>query len=145
MSNNLFICYSYYFLIVFGQSHSLATSRTLFVNNGDQLVLWCSNRDLHSLPEIRSLTWTKDSVIIADEDPRLNTVANGTLLIEQVRENDAGTYTCTLEAIGFVSTNTTTLYVRGKRFFPLHESFLRFSFFPSPTTEQLYLLYNLPP
>jgi len=92
----------------------LDTFKTLDVNNGDSLLLWCTDRDLSSLPGITNLTWVKDNVAIPDVDPRLNRVANGTLLIEQARENDAGTYTCTLVAQAFLSTNTTILRVRGQ-------------------------------
>ena len=92
----------------------LDTYQSFSVNNGDNLILWCTDRDLRTLPGQVSLTWDKDNVQIPNNDPRLNTVANGTLSLQQIREIDAGEYTCTLTADGFLSTNTTLLFVRGE-------------------------------
>ena len=61
-----------------------------------------------------SITWVKDDVLIPNTDPRLNTVANGTLSLQQLRQIDNGEYTCTVTADAFLSTNTTWLFVIGK-------------------------------
>ena len=92
----------------------LDTYRSFYVNNGDSLVLWCTDRDLRTLRGQVSLTWDKNNVPIPNNDPRLNTVANGTLSLQQIRKIDAGEYTCTLTADGFLSTNTTQLFVIGE-------------------------------
>ncbi|XP_078355749.1 adhesion G-protein coupled receptor D1-like, partial [Oculina patagonica] len=92
----------------------LDTVRSFSVYNGDTLVLWCTDRDLRSLQGNVNLSWVKDDVTIPDVDPRLNTIANGTLLLAHVRQKDAGTYTCTVQADGFLSTNTTRLSVIGE-------------------------------
>ena len=92
----------------------LDTSRSFSVYNGESLVLWCTDRDLHSLQGDVTLSWVKDGVTIPDADPRVNTVANGTLLLAHVRQRDAGTYTCTVTADFFLSTTTTRLAVIGE-------------------------------
>ena len=61
-----------------------------------------------------NITWVKDNVPIPNTDPRLNTVANGTLAFQEIREIDNGEYTCTVTADGFLSTNTTYLLVIGE-------------------------------
>ena len=73
----------------------------------------CTNKTLSSISSIQSLIWTKDKVTIPAHDLRLNST-NGTLLIEQVRENDTGTYVCTLRAAGYLSIRNITLHVIGK-------------------------------
>ena len=92
----------------------LDTYRSFSVNNGDSLILWCTDRDLRTLQGQVSLTWVKDDVQIPNNDPRLNTVANGTLSLQQIRKIDEGEYTCTLTADGFLSTNTTRFFVIGE-------------------------------
>ena len=61
-----------------------------------------------------NITWIKDDVPIPNTDPRLNIVANGTLSLQQIRKIDAGEYTCTVTADGFLSTNTTQFSVIGE-------------------------------
>ena len=60
------------------------------------------------------ITWEKGYKTIPEIDPRVNTVANGTLLLEDVNVKDAGIYSCTVQADNFHSTNTTHLHVRSK-------------------------------
>ena len=69
-----------------------------------------------------NLTWVKDEVTIPTADPRVNTIANGTLRLAHIRQRDAGSYTCTVEADGFLSTNTTRLRVIGEQI-PLKSCF----------------------
>lgn len=112
----LFATYAQYFisLIALGFVH-LVNDRTLNLNNGDKLLLWCTKRNLSEIPNLKSLAWSKDNVHIPKHDPRLNTGAsNSILLIEQVRENDEGVYNCTVEAQAFLSINITRLRVYGR-------------------------------
>jgi len=88
--------------------------RSLFVHNGDSLVLWCTDRDIYTLEGQVNITWVKDHVPIPNTDPRLNTIAIGTLAFQTIREIDDGEYTCTVTADGFLSTNTTNLMVIGE-------------------------------
>ena len=92
----------------------LDTVRSFSVFNGDTLVLWCTDRDLRSLQGHVVVFWVKDHVPITHVDPRVNKIANGTLLLAQVRKKDAGSYTCTVQALHFLSTNTTNLSVMGE-------------------------------
>ena len=112
----LFATYVQYFipLIALGNVH-LVNDRTLNLNNGDKLLLWCTDRNLSAFPNPKSLAWSKDNVHIPSHDPRLNTGAsNSILLIEQLRENDEGVYNCTVEAQAFLSINITRLRVYGR-------------------------------
>ena len=113
----LFATYVQYFisLIALGIVH-LVNDRTLNLNNGDELLLWCTDRNLSALPNLKSLAWSKDNVHIPNHDPRLNTDASKSILqIEQVRENDEGVYNCTVEAQAFLSINITRLRVFGRK------------------------------
>ena len=96
----------------------LLNQRTLNTNNGDTLKLQCTNRDIKLISNLRRLTWQKDGTRIQDSDPRLNVISQNYLLIQQVREQDAGVYNCTVEAQTFLSINITDLRVIGEYSFP---------------------------
>ena len=108
-----FTDFCYLFALVYGQD-ILISDKSFSVNNGDRLVLNCADRDLSLLQGTVNVTWFKDGVTIPDEDPRVNAVADDTLLLAQVQQKDAGTYICTAEATGFQSTSTTRLFVIGQ-------------------------------
>lgn len=67
---------------------------------------------------LRRLTWQKDGTRIQDGDPRLGMTSRNYLFIQQVREQDAGVYNCTVEAQTFLSINITDLRVIGEYSFP---------------------------
>ncbi|XP_022805995.1 uncharacterized protein LOC111343120 [Stylophora pistillata] len=84
----------------------------LVVNTGDRVILWCTNHDLSQLQGKVTLTWEKSHKTIQAGDPRLNTVANGTLELNNVQTEDWGFYRCTVTANNFKVVNTTYLIVR---------------------------------
>ncbi|XP_027051800.1 adhesion G-protein coupled receptor D1-like [Pocillopora damicornis] len=84
----------------------------LVVNVGDRVVLWCTGQDLSQLQGNVILTWEKSHKTIPADDPRLNTIANGTLELNDVQREDGGIYRCTVKAGEFQSINTTYLFVR---------------------------------
>ncbi|XP_058971624.2 adhesion G-protein coupled receptor D1-like [Pocillopora verrucosa] len=84
----------------------------LVVNLGDRVVLWCTDQDLSELQGSVILTWEKSHKTIPADDPRLNTIANGTLELNNVQREDGGIYRCTVKAGEFQSINTTYLFVR---------------------------------
>ena len=86
----------------------------LVVNLGDRVVLWCTDQDLSELQGSVILTWEKSHKTIPADDPRLNTIANGTLELNDVQREDGGIYRCTVKAGEFQSINTTYLFVRGR-------------------------------
>ena len=92
----------------------LSSSKSFSVHNGEQVVLNCTNTDLHSLHGQVTIAWDKDGVAIPDSDPRLNVRRNGTLLIAHAREKDAGVYKCVTTAKHFLSTDITTFTVLGE-------------------------------
>ncbi|CAH3031299.1 unnamed protein product [Pocillopora meandrina] len=99
----------------------------LVVNLGDRVVLWCTDQDLSQLKGSVILTWEKSHKTIPADDPRLNTIANGTLELNDVQREDGGIYHCTVKAREFQSINTTYLFIRGRLSLNLVEHF-----FPSP-------------
>ena len=86
----------------------------LVVNTGDRVVLWCTDQDLSELQGSVNLTWEKSHKTIPEDDPRLNTIANGTLELKDVQREDRGVYRCTVEARTFQSINITNLRVNGR-------------------------------
>ena len=86
----------------------------LVVNVGDRVVLWCTGQDLSQLQGNVILTWEKSHKTIPADDPRLNTIANGTLELKDVQREDRGVYRCTVEARTFQSINITNLRVNGR-------------------------------
>ena len=86
----------------------------LVLNLGDRVVLWCTDQDLSELQGSVILTWEKSHKTIPADDPRLNTIANGTLELNDVQREDGGIYRCTIKAGEFQSINTTYLFVRGR-------------------------------
>ena len=106
----------------------------LVVNTGDRVVLWCTDQDLSELQGSVNLTWEKSHKTIPEDDPRLNTIANGTLELKDVQREDRGVYRCTVEARTFQSINITNLRVNGGcRCFIVQWSLdLVDHFFPSP-------------
>ena len=101
------------FISVYGQE-ILNSVKAFSVNNGDRRVLDCVDRKLDQLQGNIDLTWGKDGGTIPNDDPRLNVAGNGTLLLDPVRQKDAGRYTCNVTADNFQSTSSTTLFVTGQ-------------------------------
>ncbi|CAH3031300.1 unnamed protein product [Pocillopora meandrina] len=98
---------------VYGQ-RIYESSRSERVNNGDRLVLNCSDRNLDQFQGNANFTWKKNSVTIPNDDPRLNADGKGTLLLEHVRQRDSGQYTCTFGSADVFSISNMTLFVIGR-------------------------------
>ena len=103
----------YLFISVYGHRIS-ESSRSERVNNGDRLVLNCSDRNLDQFQGNMNFTWKKNSVTIPNDDPRLNADGKGTLLLEHVRQRDSGQYTCTFGTADVFSISNMTLFVIGR-------------------------------
>ena len=66
-------------------------------------------------PPVTEFVWTKNGLVIMFENSPLQQLANGSLLVEQVTQSDAGNYRCTAKSsVGYDDSEIMQVEVKGK-------------------------------
>ena len=66
-------------------------------------------------PPVTEFVWTKNGLVIMFQNSPLQQLANGSLLVEQVTQSDAGNYRCTAKSsVGYDDSEIMQVEVKGK-------------------------------